>query len=67
MKRTCVQCGKEFYLNNSEIRYFKQRNLHLPKRCPECRALNKANKKVEASKTTENKGFFAKLLSIFKK
>ncbi|MCR5485049.1 MAG: zinc-ribbon domain containing protein [Clostridiales bacterium] len=41
IKRTCVQCGKEFTLTNSEIRFFKSKNLNLPKRCKECRSLNR--------------------------
>lgn len=69
MKRICVQCGKEFVLSNSEIHYYRQRKLYLPKRCSDCRAINKA-KKQETTKTNvpvEKKGFFAKILSIFKK
>lgn len=37
MKRTCIQCGKEFELTNSEIGFYKKRKLSLPKRCKECR------------------------------
>lgn len=43
MKRTCIQCGKEFELSNSEIGFYKKRKLSLPKRCKECRELNKKN------------------------
>lgn len=45
LKRTCVQCGKEFEMNQSEISFYKKKKLSLPKRCKECRELNKAKKK----------------------
>ena len=45
LKRTCVQCGKEFEMNQSEINFYKKKKLSLPKRCKECRELNKAKKK----------------------
>ncbi len=41
MKRTCVQCGKEFELTNSEVDFYKKKNLSLPKRCQACREKNK--------------------------
>lgn len=44
MKRTCVQCGKTFILSDSEIKFYKNRNLSIPKRCKECREENKKNK-----------------------
>lgn len=43
MKRTCVQCGKEFDLSDGEIKFYRDKNLSLPKRCKECRAANKGN------------------------
>lgn len=69
MKRVCVQCGKEFYLSKNEIKYFKERKLSLPRRCKECRALNKAKKKEETPvvPVKEKKSFLDKLLSLFKK
>ncbi len=42
MKRNCIQCGKEFELTDSEIKFYKSKNLQLPKRCKECREKNKA-------------------------
>lgn len=42
MKRTCSQCGKEFTLSDSEIKFYKEKGLSLPKRCEACRAANKA-------------------------
>jgi len=41
MKRTCKQCGKEFELSESEIRFYKEKGLALPKRCKSCRDKNK--------------------------
>lgn len=49
MIRKCVQCGKEFSLNQSEIKFFKSKNLALPKRCPECRKKNKENRYVKSN------------------
>jgi len=36
-KETCIDCHKTFYLSKSEIDFFLDRNLYLPKRCKECR------------------------------
>lgn len=41
MKCTCKQCGKTFELSDSEIDFYKNKNLNLPKRCKECRQANK--------------------------
>lgn len=41
MKCTCVQCGKSFELSDSEIDFYHKKNLHLPKRCKDCRQKNK--------------------------
>ncbi len=51
LKRTCKQCGKEFIISDSEIKFFKSRNLNLPKRCKECRDANK-QAKAEAAPVT---------------
>ncbi len=42
MKRICKQCGIEFTLSEDEIAFYRNKNLHLPKRCEECRRENKA-------------------------
>ncbi|HNX63857.1 MAG TPA: zinc-ribbon domain containing protein [Oscillospiraceae bacterium] len=41
IKRKCSQCGKEFFLSDSEIDFYNKKNLTLPKRCKECRNANK--------------------------
>ncbi len=41
MKKICKQCGKEFEITQSEIDFYKSRNLHIPKRCKSCRDANK--------------------------
>ncbi len=43
MKRTCKQCGKEFALSESEIRFYQSKGLELPKRCKSCRDKNKGS------------------------
>ena len=43
----CKQCQKTFTLSDSEIEFYKKKNLQLPKRCRECRELNKKNKAKE--------------------
>lgn len=51
MKLKCVQCGKNFELKKSEIEFYKSKNLHLPKRCKNCREKNKAKKEEFARYT----------------
>ncbi len=51
MKKVCKQCGKEFEISNSEIEYFKSKNLSIPKRCKACREQNKAGKQNNAQVT----------------
>ena len=48
MKCTCVQCGKSFELSESEIDFYRKKNLHLPKRCKECRQKNKQKQGVSS-------------------
>ncbi len=52
MKRTCKQCGKEFELSESELNFYRKKNLTYPKRCAKCRALNRLQKSGSAQ---ENK------------
>ena len=39
-KRKCKQCGEEFTLTDSEIKFYNDKDLNLPKRCSECRKKN---------------------------
>lgn len=50
MKRTCKQCGKEFELTESEISFYESKGLDLPKRCKECREVNKSGKSASDAK-----------------
>ena len=36
-KHKCKNCGKEFYMDYKEVHFYKNKELHLPKRCKECR------------------------------
>ncbi len=47
MKRVCKQCGTSFELSDSEIAFYKSKNLNLPKRCKECRQANKQDHAVQ--------------------
>lgn len=49
MKKTCIQCGKEFELSDSEITFYRNKKLELPKRCKECRQKNKRSSSVQSS------------------
>lgn len=40
-KIICVSCGRQFVLTESEIDFYNNKNLDLPKRCEECRAKRK--------------------------
>ncbi|MBE6749436.1 MAG: hypothetical protein E7557_09455 [Ruminococcaceae bacterium] len=55
LKQKCVSCGKTFTLTDSEIAFYKSKNLHLPKRCEDCRA-----KRSEIEKRSR-KNFFVRL------
>ena len=39
-KRKCKQCGEEFTLTDSEMKFYNEKGLNLPKRCSECRKKN---------------------------
>ena len=41
VKRKCKQCGEEFTLTDSEIKFDNEKGLNLPKRFNECRKKNK--------------------------
>lgn len=54
IERKCVQCGKKFTIADSEIEFYKRKNLNLPKRCKECRNKNKSNEKKNESNADKN-------------
>ena len=58
-KITCVSCENQFVLTKSEIVFYKNKKLSLPKRCAECRA-----KKNEIENRAK-KNFFVKLFEKF--
>lgn len=56
-KRKCKQCGEEFTLTDSEIKFYNDKGLNLPKRCSECRKKNNNinNNEKESIKETNIK------------
>ena len=56
LKQKCVSCGKTFTLIDSEIAFYKSKNLQLPKRCEACR-----EKRNEIEKRSR-KNIFIKIL-----
>ena len=54
-KIICVSCGRQFVLTESEIAFYNNKNLDLPKRCEDCRA------KRSEIENRSNKGFYVKL------
>lgn len=53
-KIICVDCKKEFVLSDNEINFYKEKNLHEPKRCLDCR---KAKKNFSNSNNNETKQY----------
>ena len=54
MKRICKQCGKEFFLSQSELNFYRSKKLAFPKRCKECRANNKGDDSNVDEKSNES-------------
>lgn len=40
-KHKCKDCGNDFYMMHSEVMFYQDKQLNLPKRCKECRAKRK--------------------------
>ena len=40
-RRTCLDCGEPFDILVSERKYYEQRGMVLPRRCPDCRERRK--------------------------
>lgn len=57
MKRTCKQCQREFELTDGEIKFYREKNLELPRRCKECRKVNQQNAKQ--GKTNGKNNFYS--------
>lgn len=55
MKRICKQCGTKFEITNSEISFYKNKNLALPKRCKQCRNKNKQHNELFEVNNTHGK------------
>lgn len=43
----CIGCGKSFALSGSARRFFAERDLSIPKRCPKCRAERRSGPRLE--------------------
>ena len=50
MTKKCVQCNKNFTISDSEIKFYEEKNLTLPKRCKECRERNKNSFSTDKNK-----------------
>lgn len=57
-KKTCIQCGKEFEISDSEQEFFKSKNLQMPKRCKECRNANKKNRRNARKAGVKNNNIY---------
>lgn len=53
-KQTCKKCGHTFYLNNSEIEWYLNKNLNIPKTCEFCRKGLKRPDKIESKSKISN-------------
>lgn len=40
--QVCIDCADGFVVSAGEVRFFKQRNLNIPKRCLPCRQKRRA-------------------------
>ena len=63
MTKKCVQCGKSFTITESEIQFYKSKNLSIPKRCKTCRDQNKASKNASQKgnrSSNEYKSYYVK-------
>lgn len=60
IKKICKHCGKTFELSDSEIKFYKENNLELPKQCKECQKANESVVKSTKDKDHQNKTTFNK-------
>lgn len=61
--KKCVDCGKTFTLSDSELDFYKRKELSEPKRCKACREKKTEHKQENYSPVREvqRKGFFRSL------
>jgi CxxC-x17-CxxC domain-containing protein len=52
----CVDCGEGFAFTVNEQRFYAERAIRVPTRCPECRAARRAERNAEAIKAVESAG-----------
>lgn len=55
MKFICKQCNKEFKITKSEIKFYKDKNLDIPKRCKQCREANNTYGNYPRQRNTHKK------------
>ncbi len=48
MIRVCVDCGRQFEITPGEERFYKSKDLDLPKRCKPCRDKKRSTLKYRA-------------------
>jgi ribosomal protein L33 len=41
----CRDCGAKFYFTDDEAKFYSERGLEIPKRCPRCRNIAKISRK----------------------
>ena len=58
MKKSCIQCGKEFEITEGERSFYEEKGLEIPKRCRECRKSNRIRKNDVVVKRPVRRGFF---------
>jgi hypothetical protein len=56
-QRECVDCGDVFAISVTEVNFYRQRDLVLPKRCSPCRRARNPTREITASRTHEERRF----------
>ena len=50
LNTTCIDCGIVFGMTEEEIIWYRNHGLVLPKRCPDCRKVNRKERLAEVKK-----------------
>lgn len=50
LNTTCIDCGTVFGMTEEEIIWYRNHGLVLPKRCPDCRKVNRKERLAEVKK-----------------